>query len=172
MASKPRLYWDTSVFIEYFNDDEKAPWYQAIHSLLATAKRGRFQICTSVLSVTEVVFVLPLEYSGKTFQGGHAEKMDRMWNDYPAILTVRSDMRIARTARSMHRWAIEKQIKQLNGADYVHIATAIHARAGQIHTTEPAWFPYTKYAEIPIGYPEAPPEKREEPTLFEEKRAD
>ena len=88
-----------------------------------------------------------------------------MWLDYPTVLTVRCDDRIASTARGMLRWAMLKQIRLLQNLDLVHIATAMFLKAGQIHTIDKNWFPYREYAGIPIGYPEAP---AEEPKLFPE----
>jgi len=170
MASRPnRLYWDTSVFIEFFNADPVSPWFISARSLLAAAKKGRFQICTSVLAITEVAYVRPLEYLGKRFVGGHEEELDKMWLDYPTILTVRCDDHIARTARDMLRWAMLKQIRLVQNPDLVHIATAMFLKAGQIHTTDKNWFLYSEYAGIPIGYPEAP---APEPKLFPEAASD
>lgn len=168
VALKPRLYWDSSVFIEHFNDDPKGRWNREIRTQLDFAKRGRIQIVTSVLSMTEVVFVKPLEYEGKRFVGGHQVEMDKLWNDFPAILTIRMDPRIARLARDIHRWGKHLQIKELGGADYVHLATAMYTKGvGAIHTRDQYWFPYEKYVKLRITYPEAPTDPAETPTLLE-----
>lgn len=46
--------------------------------MLARAKRGEFQICTSVISISEAAFMSPVEFINGVFVGGHEEELDEM----------------------------------------------------------------------------------------------
>jgi len=77
VASSPtRIYFDTSVFIEFFTANPDSPYLAAIRALLAHAKTGQSQICTSVLSIAEAAFITPHEFSGKAFVGGKMDVLD------------------------------------------------------------------------------------------------
>jgi predicted nucleic acid-binding protein len=157
VASRPnRLYWDTGVFIEYFTNDPASPYLDAIKELHTRAKRGEFQICTSVISISEAAFISPAEFRNGLFVGGHEEDLDEMWADYPAILCVNLDPQIAQQARAMKRWAVTKHIGRVDPDDLLHMATALYLKVGAVHTLEKKWFPYHEFLQRSIGYPEAP----------------
>lgn len=156
MASRPaRIYWDTSVFIEFFTADPNSPYLEAIRALLAQARAGQLQICTSVLSIAEAAFISPHEFSGRAFVGGKEDVLDQIWADYPAILPVACEQRIARDAREMKRWARRNNVRKIEPDDLVHIATARYVGATAIHTIDAHWFHYRVYAERKIEYPTA-----------------
>ena len=156
MASRPnRLYWDTGVFIEFFTNDPDSPYLPAIKELHARAKRGEFQICTSVISISEAAFVAPAEFENGVFVGGHEDELDEMWADYPAILCVNLDPHIALQARAMKRWAITKGVGKVDPDDLLHLATALFLKVGAVQTLDKKWFPYTEFLQRSVGYPEA-----------------
>jgi len=79
-----------------------------------------------------------------------------MWADYPTILTVACEQRIARDAREMKRWAVKNSVRKIEPDDLVHIATARYAGATAIYTIDAHWFNYRAYAQRLITYPVAP----------------
>lgn len=174
MASRPnRLYWDTGVFIEFFNKDPYSPYLAAIKDLHARAKRGEFQICTSVISISEAAFIDPAEFRNGVFVGGHEDELDEMWADYPAILCVNIDPYVALQARAMKRWAVTKHIGRVEPDDLLHMSTAMYLKVGAVHTLDARWFPYHAFLQRSVGYPESPasnappllPEVKETPLL-------
>ncbi len=168
MANRlPKLYWDTGVFIEFFTNSPTSPYLRAIKELHARAKRGEFQICTSVISISEAAFVSPSEFRDGIFVGGHEERLDEMWADYPAILCVNIDAHIALRARAMKRWAVTNGIGKVGPNDLLHLAAAMFLKVGAVHTLEKKWFPYHSFLQRPVGYPEAP-EPRPQSSLLPE----
>ena len=146
-SRRPRVYWDSSIFIEYFVADTESAHYQAVTRILDTARKGPLQICTSVISVTEVAWI------GR----GHSaafddDRIDQMWND-PAILLISVDLQLARDARVLKQWAHRLKVTGIEAADALHICTAVATGALEIHTTDTKWFPYSVHAQRPICYP-------------------
>lgn len=115
-------YWDSCVFIALLtNEDPKGS--QVIRELVRDAEEGRSQIIISTLVVAEVK---PLQSHDP--QAGRV--IDDLFSTYRRYLkTYALTRHIAQMARN-----IGGQFTHLTGADCVHVATALHAKADVMFT--------------------------------------
>ena len=84
-GSPPRVYWDSCVFLSYFNGDtDRLPQIEAL--LKSASADNAIEIVTSTISITEVAFA-QVEQTGKTDPAIEAA-MDNLWADRSAVMLV------------------------------------------------------------------------------------
>jgi predicted nucleic acid-binding protein len=133
MPGRPQLvYWDTSVFLDYFNEDDQH------HAVIAAVLRdirasdGRRLIATSTFTLTEVVHI-KAEMQEPDFRDSAEELMDFFWNDRSVLRLVDLHAGIARRARSLQRHVVGQGGK-LTASDAVHLATASWLQVNEMHS--------------------------------------
>jgi predicted nucleic acid-binding protein len=103
MASRSQLvYWDTSVFLDYFNEDDQH--HAAIDEVLRDIRASNEQrlIATSTFTLTEVVHI-KAELQEPELRDSAEELMDFFWNDRSVLRLVDLHVGIARQARRLQR---------------------------------------------------------------------
>ena len=116
------IYWDACNFLSYINGD--ADRFPTLEALLesSSSPNGSVKIFTSDLSKVEVAFATA-ERARRALDPKIEEKIDSLWNDPEAIVTVEMHHTIAMTARRLTRTAMAEGLS-LKPADSVHLATA------------------------------------------------
>lgn len=135
MSSSPqRVYFDANVFIAYLaNEARRAP---VVASLLEDAGRGRVELLTSVLSVTEVAFVASDHASGDS--DADADEIAKLWIAESPIKLTDVSMRIAERAREIVRVSRRSSMKGVKPPDAIHLATAEMHSCDRFFTYEAA----------------------------------
>jgi len=129
MPNKKRLYWDSDVFISYF--EQNPTRIATIDDLLEQSKRGEVEIVTSTLTVVEVAFTVGERTTG--LDPNHEAAMDSFWSDNDVVTLVELSMPIARGARSLMRYAMSQGLK-LKPPDAIHLASATLLSASELHS--------------------------------------
>lgn len=126
MPSAQIIYWDSSVFIDWL--EGRIPERVAlIEPVLRAAKNGDVLIVTSAWALAEVVRI-----KGQPLSDVDEQKIIEFFEQ--AYIQVRPlDMRVAATSRAICRKPTDTG-KMLKPKDAVHVATAMHARIGRLHT--------------------------------------
>lgn len=160
-GNRPSLYWDADVMLSYADENQAARWPVLDAILLQSANlRGSHQIVTSVLSITEVAYVVS-ELTGGLDPNIDA-KLDGFWQPDGAIQVCELHPAIARRARDLIRFAVQQHIKRLRPADAIHLATAMAMGVSEFHTYNLTDFtPYVPLVTFPFSEPHAA-----QPTLF------
>lgn len=160
-GNRPSLYWDADVILSYADENHAARWPVLDAILLQSANpRGSHQLMTSVLSITEVAYVVS-ELTGGLDPTIEA-KLDGFWQPDGAIQVCELYPAIARQARDLIRFAVEQHIRRLRPADAIHLATAMAMDVTEFHTYNLADFrPYVALVGFTICEPHA-----DQPALF------
>lgn len=121
MTNSPRrVYLDANVFIAYLaNEPGRGP---VVASLFEDAKRGRIELLTSVLTVTEVAFVA----SEQTSSNPNAEEdaIAKLWVPESPVKLTDISMRVAERAREIVRVTNRSGIRGVKPPDAIHLASA------------------------------------------------
>lgn len=126
-----RIYWDTNCFLSWLNGEpERVP---VLEALLDLAERGERSLVTSTLTLVEVVY-LASERPGAPLDESGEHAIDALF-ERAMITFVELHEGVARQARRLMRDAIG-QGWSLRHADAIHLATALDARAEEVHTYE------------------------------------
>jgi len=137
-GSVPLYYWDSCVFLSYFNGGSKR--LPIIEALLRSASvDSSIKIVTSTLSITEVAYG-QVEQTGKVNSAIEAA-MDKFWSDRSVITFVDCHELIARQARALMRKGLQRGWK-LKPPDAIHLATSALVGATEMHTYDEGLFKY------------------------------
>jgi predicted nucleic acid-binding protein len=126
------IYWDTSVFLSYFN---KNPTRHAdIDAVLSSIRstNGVRQIVTSTFTRVEVSYYQD-ELSNKQLSPDTEELSDFFWNDRTVMRFVDLTSEIARRARHLKR-VIYSQGHKLETPDAIHLASAGFVGVAEMHS--------------------------------------
>lgn len=127
MPSKPSVYWDSSVFIDWMKRD-KPDRLPGIQQVVDAAERGELLIVTSTMTIVEVVRT----DDGRIVEGAEDERIvDFLKNPYFEVRLV--DRRTAERARKLQRAAAAANLS-LPKRDAVHLATALVSGVPVLHT--------------------------------------
>jgi predicted nucleic acid-binding protein len=122
---KPRLYWDTSIFLSFLNKSEAAR-REICEDVLQHASMDKVQIVTSTYTIVEVIkpkkLSIPSSRPLTVDEVGMIKKMFR----WPFITTIELDERTALFASDLAR------DYHLAPADAVHAASAILWKASEL----------------------------------------
>jgi predicted nucleic acid-binding protein len=132
-----KLYWDACIFLHYINAEPR--WVGIIEKLLEGASKsdGELLIVTSIISKVEVAFAGFEQRHGKLSKTAE-QKIDKLWNDYTAILPIEVFDKITSDARQLVRKAnILKPKLALKPMDAIHFASAMYLAVDEFHTTDP-----------------------------------
>lgn len=124
-------YWDANCFLSCLDEEpERVP---VLEALLDLAERGERSLVTSTLTLVEVVY-LASERTGAPLDESGEHAIDALF-ERAMITFVELHEGVARQARRLMRDAIG-QGWSLRHADAIHLATALDARAEEVHTYE------------------------------------
>lgn len=122
MTNSPRrAYLDANVFIAYLANE--AGRASVVASLLEDAERGRIELLTSVLSVTEVAFVASEHESSDPNSGEDA--IAKLWVPESPVKLTDISMRIAERARDIVNRARQSELRSVKPPDAIHLASAV-----------------------------------------------
>ena len=126
------IYWDTSVFLDYFNEDDQH--HAVIEAVLRDirASNGQRLITTSTFTLAEVVHI-KAEIQEPVLRDSAEELMDFFWNDRSVLRLVDLHVGIARRARRLQRHILGLGGK-LTASDAVHLATASWLEVNEMHS--------------------------------------
>lgn len=130
MAKPLRIYWDACAWIAFIAEEKAVPLksggtenrYAMCLSILEKARKGKYEIVTSAFSLAEVcksreVIESPIDNLPAFFEKSY-------------ILVVPVDLAIGRRAQTMRA----SGLVTLTPADTVHLASALRAKAVEMHT--------------------------------------
>lgn len=167
MASKPRIYLETSVLIEILEKPPEADVCRAIAQVLDDADNNKCEVFTSALTISEVIFAEWEKKSGK-LDPEISKKLDVLWHpESSPIRVVPCHEVIAREANEAFRmhWAKDGWRKSL-GIDLVHLITAKRGKADKFLTTEGAMEKWAPVMGFSIVLNPKPQEDSDAGTLF------
>ncbi len=120
MNARPlRAYLDSNVLIAYLaNEVDRA---STIQSMLDDAREKKTKVYTSVLSITEVAFLVTNEADDPI---GSEDSIDQLWMPASPIQLLDISTRIAREARAIIRKSKSLGTKTVKPADAIHLASA------------------------------------------------
>lgn len=122
-----RVYWDACVFIHRF--DPASPHKGTLSKITDLAERGKIQIATSVLTITEIS--RPRD-NGKPLSEAEVEKLVRFF-DNPFLLLRQIDRNLAALAGFIARSEVRAG-RNIKNPDALHLATALLAQADSFCT--------------------------------------
>ena len=122
-SSRSIIYWDSCVFLSYINGiEDRMPTLDALldHS---SSDESRVKIHSSALARVEVAFGAS-EREARHLDPALVQKIDALWDDPAAVVTVEYHDGIGVVARQLMRTAVSKGWS-LKPLDAVHLATAL-----------------------------------------------
>lgn len=153
-GSVPRVYWDTSCFLNLIN--RSADWFPTLESLYLDAANARTtDILTSVLTITEVAFAA-IEKYGREFDHAKEAEIDALWDRTPGVTLGEFSQPIAREARRLRREEMLRDWRSVKTPDLIHLATAVRMNAERVFTTDKRLHRYGELIGIPVQYPYSP----------------
>lgn len=125
-----RYYWDACVFLSLIEGTkDRLP---IIDAILDDCQNGRIEICTSVLSITEVAFG-KAEKDGKAIDPSTEEKIDKLWTPPSPIKVIEFHELMAYDAKALIRKGLRSDWR-LKSADAIHLVTAKRMGVAEFHT--------------------------------------
>lgn len=116
------IYWDACVFLSYINGmADRVPILDALLES-SSSPNGNIKLFTSNLSKVEVAFATT-EREQRSLDSDIEEKIDGLWDDPDAIVTVEMHHTIAMMARGLMRSGMAAGLR-LRPPDSIHLATA------------------------------------------------
>lgn len=121
MTNSPRrAYLDANVFIAYLaNEAGRGP---VLASLFEDAERGRIELLTSVLTVTEVAFVASEQASSDPT--AEEDAIAKLWVPESPVKLTDISMRVAERAREIVRMTSRSDMRGIKPPDAIHLASA------------------------------------------------
>jgi predicted nucleic acid-binding protein len=123
-GSSPLYYWDACLFLTWLKDKERnLGEMDGVRELIARCRRGEVKIMTSVLTSVEVL-AARIPVGMDTHFAGLMKRISR----------ANVDTKVASLAHDLRNHYARKGGKNLSAPDAIHLATAVHYRADQLHT--------------------------------------
>lgn len=143
-------YWDSSVFIAYFEEEEgRFEWCEAV---IEAAQRGDARIITSTISFCEVIYI-----NGRDLMNEEIEERLKAFFELPFIVPVVLERAVAEDARELI-W----RHRHLKPKDAIHVSSARHAGVNVIDAYDGDFLKLNGTitgfdgAPIRIGHPDLP----------------
>lgn len=146
-----RVYLDANVFIAYLaNEAGRGP---VVASLFEDAERGRIELLTSVLTVTEVAFVASEQASNDP--QAEEDAIAKLWVPESPVKLTDISMRVAERAREIVRMTSRSDMRGVKPPDAIHLASAeVHGCQGfftyEAETTRDQW---ERWVELTVSEP-------------------
>ncbi len=142
MASAPKYYWDSCVFLSAINGEpDRLP---DIEALMEDASKKKIVLYTSAITITEVAFA-HAEKANQILDPQVEKQIDKLWHPESPISLVDFHSKVAFEARSLMRKAVNAEKSGLKAADAIHLATARLQSVAAFHTYDTR---LNKYAEV------------------------
>ena len=122
-----RIYWDSNVFLDYFN---KTPdHFPDINTVLSEvrASQERYKIVTSIVSINEVAFIAEEKTTPEKYPDVEA-MLDEFWANTRLIDIIEHNYDIAREARRLTRMAFLRGWHGIRSHDAIHLASALYVQ--------------------------------------------
>jgi predicted nucleic acid-binding protein len=146
---KPRIYWDSNVFLSYINGlSDRLP---EIETLLLEAEKDTIELLTSTLSIVEVAYATA-EKDQHALDDQTEERINKLWIPSSPVKLVEFHRLIAEDARNLMRRAVMKQWS-LKPYDAVHLSTALRMAADEFHTYDEKLFKYDELVSYKVQRP-------------------
>ena len=122
LGSPQPVYWDSNTFLSYINElPDRAATLESLLDQSADIY-SPIKIYTSALSHVEVAFAAS-ERERQTLDPEQERRIDGLWNDPDAVVSVEIHQDIINIAKSLIRESITRG-RSLKPADAIHLATA------------------------------------------------
>lgn len=131
-ADAPRIYLDANVLLAYVADEEDRA--ETVQALLDEARRGEIEVVTSTLSIAEVAYG-ELDQDGNLTEEGE-DAIDELWTPASPIQLVDVTQALTLQARGIIRKAKTEGLGGIQGADAIHLASAVMFGCAPIFTYE------------------------------------
>jgi predicted nucleic acid-binding protein len=137
IAVEKRIYLESNVFIDLIEckneSDEPA---KTIISIIEDAKKGRFELFTSVITITEV-WIAQEELNSKKINPDIERRINLLWHPKSSpIRLVDVHELIARDAMRLLRTFIHKGYAKTRSVDAIHLVTAQREGVHEFFTSE------------------------------------
>jgi predicted nucleic acid-binding protein len=152
----PRYYLDSSVLIHFIEHVETDELVTILVPIIEDAKKGRFDLVTSTLTIAEVLYgASERKQDGSGVIDPEIErKINLLWHPGTSpIRLVDVHELIAKEAMQLFRSGIPKGWFKTGGCDAIHLVTARHEMVDEFFTTENA----AKKWESEVGFTICPP---------------
>ncbi len=154
-------YWDSCLFLDYFNRSPRGT--EIVAPLIADARRRQLVIYTSTLAVTEVAYAAH-ERERQRLDPQVEDALDHLFRDHTLVLLVDCDLSIALAARDLMRRALLGS-RRLKPPDAIHLASAVAIGATEFWSFDETLCRLANdFAIVPAG-PPVPPE-HDEPRML------
>ncbi|MCC6984207.1 MAG: PIN domain-containing protein [Bauldia sp.] len=123
-GANPLFYWDSCLFLAWLGDEQRKPGeMDGVREIISRQKRREVRICTSALTIVEVLESKIPVGVGNAF----AELLKR-------VNRISMDIKVAKIAHDIRDHYAQKGGTKLMTPDAIHLATAILNRADEFHT--------------------------------------
>ena len=162
--SRKVVYWDACCFLSYINGTAgRLPILDALLRVSVSESEG-IKLYTSEISKIEVAFSLS-EQMQQALDAETEERIEKLWADPDALVTVEYHDGIGLTARDLIRWSITRGWS-LKPLDAIHLATAkwlseLGIRVAEFHMYDASLFKWASIVGFEILRPQIP-----QPQLF------
>jgi predicted nucleic acid-binding protein len=129
-SAKPRLYWDSDVFLAYINAE--ADRVDIVEELLTRSKCGHLTVLTSTIAIVEVAFSAA-EKAGGTLDPATEAKIAALWEDRDAVTLVEVSELVNRRAVALIRDGLPRGWR-LRPMDALHLASAALFSVDEMYT--------------------------------------
>ena len=133
-AGDRRVYVDANIIVHALAGRE--PTSTLLRDLIARSRRGEITILTSVVSLVEVAYL-------ERADAEDAKRLDTFWKS-GAVEIVQLGFNVANTARELVR-EFKRRTDRLEPMDAIHVASAHHAKASVLITTDPDFDQVVQY---------------------------
>lgn len=146
----PMYYWDACVPLAYIqNEEERA---HLVEAMLNEAEDKRYELFTSVLSVTEVAFVEKEKATGQ-LDPAALDRIDSLWHPPSPLMLVEYFPQIAVGARDLIRESVSRNWS-LKPPDAIHLATARHLQVEWFHSYDEKLEKWGELLGFKVGEPQ------------------
>lgn len=126
-TGKPRIYWDTSVFLSWINGESRPQEsLLGMEKWVGEASVGNVILVTSVITETEIYEAALTE--------AKMLKVQQVLRNPNVCFRANVDPRIAREAGNLREFCKNLDGRRLSTPDSIHIATAIVWKCAEMHT--------------------------------------
>jgi len=146
-SGRPILYWDTSVLLAWIKDETRPNReMDGVNDIAEAIHKNHYILLTSVITDTEILESTLTEEAKAKFHGLFKRRNCQMVNTDHRITRLSSDIR-----DYYHQQKAIDGLPDLSTPDAIHLGTAIHYKAKELHTFDERNDPKKRRALIPLS---------------------